>query len=144
LDREQRLIYILGEIFGVPDSIGSEVLDISRENFRQKLARARRDLHNFMQDKCGLVNRANPCRCAKKTQGFIRAGFLDPKNLLFAKPHVTRVRELAPKSSEDLDALDAAYAAIYRDHPFQSPPDFVAALKKLMDRPRFKQILNGS
>jgi RNA polymerase sigma factor (sigma-70 family) len=45
LDREQRLIYVLGEIFGVTDAIGAELLEISRQNFRQKLSRARRDLH---------------------------------------------------------------------------------------------------
>ena len=67
LDREQRLTYILGEIFGVTDGLGAELLEISRENFRQRLARARRDLHNFLHDKCGLVNEANPCRYAKKT-----------------------------------------------------------------------------
>src|SRR6266508_3747205 len=68
LDREQRLVYILGEIFGVTDVVGAELLDIGRDSFRQKLARARRDLYAFMQDKCGLVNTANPCRCAKKTR----------------------------------------------------------------------------
>ncbi len=53
LDREQRLTYILGEIFGVTDTVAAELLEISGENFRQRLARARRDLHNFMNDKCG-------------------------------------------------------------------------------------------
>jgi RNA polymerase sigma factor (sigma-70 family) len=60
LDREQRLTYILGEIFGVTDAVAAELLEISGENFRQRLTRARWDLHNFMNDKCGLVNRANP------------------------------------------------------------------------------------
>src|SRR5439155_25197785 len=55
LAREQRLVYILGEIFEVSDAVGAELLDISRDNFRQRLTRARRDLHNFMNDKCGLV-----------------------------------------------------------------------------------------
>jgi RNA polymerase sigma factor (sigma-70 family) len=73
LDREQRLTYVLGEIFGVTDSVGADLLDISRDNFRQKLSRARRDLNNFMQNQCGLINKSNPCRCAKKTQAFIRA-----------------------------------------------------------------------
>ncbi len=50
LDREQWLICTLGEIFGVTDLVGAELLEISRENFRQKLTRARRDLHAFMQD----------------------------------------------------------------------------------------------
>jgi len=138
LDRQQRLIYILGEIFGVTDVVGAEIVEISRENFRQKLARARRDLHNFMQDKCGLVNEANPCRCAKKTQGFMKAGYVDPRNLLFARAHVTRVRDVAEKKSRDLDALDAAYAEIHRDHPFQEP---VSSLRALIDRTDFKTML---
>src|SRR5499433_560503 len=113
LDREQRLTYILGEIFGVTDTVAAEVLEVSCENFRQRLARARRDLHNFMNDKCGLVNRANPCRCVKKTRGFIQAGHVDPKNLLFAHDHVRQVREVVPKTYKTLKALDDQCADIY-------------------------------
>jgi RNA polymerase sigma factor (sigma-70 family) len=142
LDREQRLIYILGEIFGVTDLVGAELLEISRENFRQKLARARRDLHNFLHDKCGLVNDANPCRCAKKTQAFMNAGYVDPKNLLFARRHVTRVRDVAGKKCEALDALDQAYAELHRDHPFQEPADFVPALRTLINRTDFQSTLD--
>jgi RNA polymerase sigma factor (sigma-70 family) len=141
LDRQQRLTYILGEIFGVSDQVGAELLEISRDNFRQKLARARRDLHNFLHDKCGLVNQANPCRCAKKTRGFMKAGYVDPQNLLFVRAHVTRVRDVAAKKSEDLDALDEAYAELHRDHPFQEPPDFVTALRTLIDGTDFKSTL---
>jgi len=141
LDREQRLVYILGEIFGVTDVVGAELLETSRANFRQKLARARRDLHNFLQDKCGLVNEANPCRCAKKTQGFMKAGYVDPQKLLFAGRHVTRVRDVAEKTCEDLEALDQAYAEIHRNHPFHDPPDFVASLRALIDGGAFKSTL---
>src|SRR5437773_4357258 len=56
LDRGQRLVYILGEILGVGDVIGGELLEISPENFRQRLSRSRRDLHSFMNEKCGLVD----------------------------------------------------------------------------------------
>src|SRR5262249_8753036 len=55
LDREQRLTYILGDILGVSDTVGAELLETTADNFRQRLARARRDLHSFMNDKCGLV-----------------------------------------------------------------------------------------
>jgi hypothetical protein len=76
LDREQRLIYILGEIFGVIDQVGAELLEISRENFRQKLTRARRDLHRFMQNQCGLINKANPFAGKIKVDRF---DMLNPK-----------------------------------------------------------------
>jgi RNA polymerase sigma factor (sigma-70 family) len=142
LTREQRLTYILGEIFGVSDLVGAELLEISRANFRQKLSRARRDLHQFKNDQCGLVNGANPCRCAKKTQAFMKAGYVDPNNLLFVRDHVVRVRDVAEKRHEDIESLDAAYADIHRDHPFLDGPDFVASLRELMSRPDFKNTLD--
>ena len=142
LTREQRLTYILGEIFGVTDNVGAEILEISRENFRQKLARARRDLHHFMQNKCGLINKANPCRCARKTRAFMTAGYVNPDNLLFARGHISRVREVARKTCDNIDSLDAAYAEIHRDHPFLESPDFAASLRNLMDLPDFKSILD--
>jgi RNA polymerase sigma factor (sigma-70 family) len=132
LTREQRVVYILGEIFGVSDVIGAELLDITRENFRQKLSRARRDLHQFMMGQCGLVNEANPCRCSRKTRAFMKAGYLDPGNLLFAAAHVTRVRDVAPKVRRQLDTMDEAYAELHRAHPFQAGPDFVAAVRRLI------------
>jgi RNA polymerase sigma factor (sigma-70 family) len=141
LDREQRLVYIVGAIFGVTDVVGAELLEVSRDNFRQKLARARRDLHRFMHDECGLVNEANPCRCAKKTQAFINAGFVDPKKLLFARTHITRVRDVASEAHEQIETLDAAYADVHRDHPFHTP-DLVAAIRRLIERPDFQRILS--
>jgi RNA polymerase sigma factor (sigma-70 family) len=141
LDREQRLVYVLGEIFGVSDAVGAELLDVSRDAFRQRLSRARRDLHQFMDRKCGLVNAANPCRCARKTRAFIDAGFVDPANLLFASHHITRVRELAPALHEDVNALDAAYAAVHRDHPFYTPPALAGAIRTLLRQPAFESIL---
>jgi RNA polymerase sigma factor (sigma-70 family) len=143
LNREQRMVYILGTIFGVTDRVGAELLDVSRDNYRQKLARARRDLHNFMHRQCGLLNAANPCRCAKKTQGFIKAGYVDPHNLLFVHARLTRVRDVAEKRGEDLEALDAAYADIHREHPFHAGPDLVAALRRLLARPEFQALVHG-
>jgi RNA polymerase sigma factor (sigma-70 family) len=139
LDREQRLTYILGEIFAVTDTIAAELLEISCENFRQRLARARRDLHNFMNDKCGLVNRANPCRCAKKTRGFIQAGHVDPENLLFARDHLQQVREVVPEAYKAIRTLDDQCADIYRQHPFYEAPDLVPVLRRLVESPDFRR-----
>lgn len=141
LDREQRLIFILGGIFCVSDTVGAELLEISRDNFRQRLARARRDLQNFMHDKCGLVNTTNPCRCVKKTRGFIAAGHIDPVNLRFAQARVTHVRDIAVHMSAEITGLNAAYTEIYRDHPFQNSPDFITALRKLTTQSEFRSTL---
>src|SRR3954447_2004327 len=42
LDPKQRLIFTLGEILGASDTVGGEVLEMSADNFRQCLSRARR------------------------------------------------------------------------------------------------------
>jgi RNA polymerase sigma factor (sigma-70 family) len=138
LDREQRLTFILGAIFDVSDTVAAELLEITPDNFRQRLARARRDLRNFMNDKCGLVNQANPCRCAKKTRGFMQAGYLDPENLLFARERIREVRQAAPKVHETINALDGKCAEIFRGHPFYQPPDLVPMLRRLVESPDLK------
>jgi RNA polymerase sigma factor (sigma-70 family) len=144
LDRKQRLLYILGEIFGVTDTVGAELLEISSENFRQRLTRARWDLHNFMNEKCGLINRANPCRCAKKTRGFIQAGYVDPEHLLFVQERVRQVREIVPHTYETIRTLDAKCADLYRQHPFYEPPDLAPMLRRLVESPEFRRATDMS
>jgi RNA polymerase sigma factor (sigma-70 family) len=135
LDREQRLAYILGAILGVNDTVAAEVLELTSENFRQRLARARRDLRNFMNNKCGLVNPANPCRCAKKTRGFIQAGHVDPENLLFVRERICNMRDAAPKTYQTIKTLDDKCAEIYRGHPFYRAPDLVQMVRRLVLSP---------
>lgn len=136
LDRKQRLVFTLGEIFGVSDAVGGEVMEISPDNFRQNLARARRDLYQFMNDRCGLVNTNNPCRCPKKTKGFIDDGHVDPNRLMFVPLHMNRVREAAADTVREIeDVLDRQYAAVYRDHPFLQPPDQVEWIRRALQRP---------
>ena len=124
LDRKQRLIFTLGEILGASDAVGGEVLEMTADNFRQCLARARRDLHNFMNNQCGLVNKNNPCRCPKKTRGFIEQGTSIPSTCLFVPLHVrARPGCRADAVREIEDVVERQHVAIYRDHPFLQPAD---------------------
>jgi len=125
LSREQRMVFILGEIFEVDHNMGSEILNISRDNFRQRLTRARKDLYSFMKEKCGLVDKSNPCRCRKKTRAFIEAGWVDPDNLQFNSNYIKKVYEAAGQGCNKASAvIDKQYAEIYRSHPFKEH-DFV-------------------
>ncbi len=135
LDRKQRLIFTLGEILGVSDSVGSEILEMTDDNFRQCLARSRRDLYHFMNNQCGLVNTSNPCRCPKKTKGFINDGHVDPHNLLFVPLSLNRIKEAAADTVREIeDIIDRQYAAIYRDHPFLQASDQVLRLRQILER----------
>ncbi len=119
LTGRQRLVFILGEVFGVTDNVGAEVLGITAANFRQVLSRARRDLYGFMQGRCGLINEANPCRCKRKMRGFIEKGYMSPDRLRFAEGHQFRVKQIAPSRAHELKAIsDRLHAELFQEHPF--------------------------
>lgn len=135
LDRKQRLIFTLGEIFGASDTVGGEILEMSADNFRQSLARARRDLYQFMHGQCGLVNAANPCRCPKKTRGFIEAGHVDPGHLQFVPLRVRRVSEVVEGVVRAIEnSVEEQYAAIFREQPFLEPRNQFDWLRQLLDK----------
>jgi RNA polymerase sigma factor (sigma-70 family) len=143
LDRKQRLIFTLGEIFGASDTVGGEVLEMTADNFRQCLARARRDLYSFMNNQCGLVNENNPCRCPKKTKGFINDGHVDPDHLRFVPQHVERIREVAVETAREIeDIVEGQYAAIYRDHPFLQPADRLNWFRQMLDNQEVRAALH--
>jgi RNA polymerase sigma factor (sigma-70 family) len=143
LDRKQRLIFTLGEIFGASDTVGSEILEMTPDNFRQALSRARRDLYQFMNDQCGLVNTNNPCRCPKKTKGFIDAGHVDPSNLRFVPLHLQRIRDAAADTVRQIDdVVDRQHAALFREHPFLEPKDQIHWLRQLLDQGDFRKTLH--
>ena len=135
LDRKQRLIFTLGEVLGASDTVGGEVMEMTSDNFRQCLARARRDLSSFMNNQCGLVNTNNPCRCPKKTRGFIEHGHVDPHRLLFAPQHVKRVRDVAGEAVREIeDLVEQQHADIFREHPFLQPIDEINWLRRMLQR----------
>ncbi len=143
LDREQRLIFILGSVFNVNDEVGSEILNISKVNFRQKLSRARKQLANFMDDKCGLIKKENPCHCAKKTKLMMECGHVNPDKLLFSRNHVYTIENVAPQKADNLNELFEEKAIkLFREHPFQKSPDFVSSLNEILKSNEFKNIFN--
>ncbi len=143
LDREQRLIYIIGELFEFPDSIGSEIMEVSKQNFRVKLHRAKKQLYNFMNQKCGLINKSNPCRCHRKTAGFIKMGYVDPVALSFQKDVISQINNVIGKKVEDYsNEVLEDYQKLYQEHPFLKSPDKLASIKKLLSTKSIKETFN--
>jgi DNA-directed RNA polymerase specialized sigma24 family protein len=75
IPRPQRAAYLLADVIGLTDVEGAEILDCSREAFRQRVARARRTLRHVIDNRCGLVDPANPCRCGRQIASGEQAGF---------------------------------------------------------------------
>jgi RNA polymerase sigma factor (sigma-70 family) len=142
LDRKQRLIYILGEMFEMDHQLGAEIMGISPGNFRIRLMRARNDLYNWMNKRCGLVNTANPCRCAKKTKGFIEAGVVDPLHLKFNTRHTIKIYELSEANATKItDTIDALNKKIFQQHPLQQPIKTSRIIDEIFNNEMIKTIL---
>jgi RNA polymerase sigma factor (sigma-70 family) len=120
LNREQRLIFIMGEIFEADHQLGAELFDITPANFRVKLHRAKVDLQTFVAGKCGLVNPANPCRCPKKTKQMVGLGLVDKENLKFNAHFTNKVSDWVSENSKNIsDTVQYRLKALFSDSPYQ-------------------------
>jgi RNA polymerase sigma factor (sigma-70 family) len=133
LDRDHRLAYVLGEVFRLTGEEGAEILGISPAAFRQRLSRARRRLHGFMEGQCGIVNPANPCRCARRVETAVRVGRVDPDRLLFATHPARPADERTLAVVREMERLHSA-ADLLRGHPsYAAPETLLATIRGLLD-----------
>lgn len=124
LNREQRLTYIIGDLFNIDHNLAADIFNITPANFRKRLSRGRKDLYNWMTNKCGLVNKKNPCRCPKKTKGFIKGGFVNADSLKWNINFKERIYELSENQVDNmLNESDLIYHKLFQEHPFKVTKD---------------------
>ena len=120
LTRDQRLIYIIGEIFGADHQTGAQLFDITTANYRIKLYRAKTDLLNFVSGRCGLVNPKNSCRCNKKTKYMIEKGYVHPDKLVFNTDFHEKINVLVnAKKNIISDHIQFNLSELFINSPFQ-------------------------
>jgi len=120
LNREQRLLYIIGEIFGADHNLGAELFDITPANYRVKLHRAKSDLLSFVSGKCGIINPDNPCRCPKKARVLIEKGIVDKNDLKFNSDYSKRINQIVITQKNDIsDKIQLELRGLFKDSPFQ-------------------------
>ncbi len=142
LSRDQRLAYVLGELFELPDTLAAEILELRPATFRKRLQRGRADLHGFMDGQCGLLNKNNPCRCARKTRGFMEAGYVSRHDLKFRRDRVASISEVASNDASIVfERVTRDYPALFREHPFSDPKQLKARLSKLLENTALDDLL---
>lgn len=117
LDREHRIAYIVGEIFGVDSETGGYICDVSAVTYRKRLSRARTKVRDFLGGHCGLVNEASACRCSRRVDAAVSSGRADPTRLRFTD-------RTAVANSEMVEFHDAA--ALLRSLPPATVPEATA------------------
>ena len=143
LTKQQRLIYIMGEIFAADHAIGSEIMNISKANFRMKLAKARKDLYHFMTNQCGLVDKANPCRCHKKVKAAIDYKMVDAKDLLHNKKDYATFQSYLGDDADYLtDEADVKIAELHQNLSFKKDFDKKTFIEDILEDVNWKSRLN--
>lgn len=117
LDRNQRIAYILGEVFGTRGDQAADILEVSPAAYRKRLSRARDRLRDFMNDNCGLVDPDNRCRCDRRINRAIELGRVDRD-----QPQLATHPRRTKAATREMDLLYDA-AAVMRSHPDYAAPE---------------------
>ncbi len=115
LDREHRLAYILGDVFGLTAGEAAGFCAVTEAAYRQRLSRARRALEAFTENFCGLVNGRAPCHCSRRVARAEELGRLQRD-----RPQLARA--VVEHAQEEMESLHAT-ARLMREHPAYAAPD---------------------
>jgi hypothetical protein len=127
LDRHLRVVYVLGDVFGVSSSDGAWICDTTETAYRKRLSRARALVRGFVADHCGLVAPATArCHCRKRVPAALALGRVDAAT---AEQPPAAVVDAAVAEMESL--YDAA--GLIRSLPDTTAPgDVAVAIRSLV------------
>ncbi len=141
LDRRHRLGFILGGIYGVSAAVGSEILETSEANFRKILSRSREKVNNFFNNKCGLLNESNPCRCALFLKVLTDNGLIDQTKLAQYDRHYEPISSVVQNEGKHLDPpYQGLFNKLYGSEPFLEPPDQMTWIRETIRSHEFKTV----
>jgi hypothetical protein len=137
LDRDQRIAWILSEMFELDSEQAADVLEIDPSTFRKRLQRARDGLRQWMAKNCGLVDPKNGCNCRRQIPVAMSIGVLTPDALQFAD-HPERIRdaplERRPRLiARELAHLDACTQVLCEHPDYAAPESLTAKIRELID-----------
>jgi RNA polymerase sigma factor (sigma-70 family) len=134
LTREQRLIYILGDVFNLDHNIGAEIFGLSKQNYRVKLSRTRKEFHAFMNQQCGLVNTDNPCRCSKKAKAMEAAGKMQTDKKIFDPKYSSTIASYSEGIADEVaDIVDKKYIEFFQRHPTKEDFDTETVINEIVN-----------
>jgi RNA polymerase sigma factor (sigma-70 family) len=144
LERQQRMVIVLGVFFGLDSRTGAAALGISPENFRQIRSRARAKLRKFMSLNCSLVNKSARCVCRLKITDLIRYGYRDPQKLLYKNLlSDRRLRDVVGGRVRNfLTKYFYPFHHLFRSQPFWKSPDMLGWLQTTLGKRDFRELFD--
>ena len=133
LSRPLRAAYLLGDVLGMSDTVGAQILETTPAAFRQRLARARSTVRRVIDNRCGLVRPENPCRCGRQIESSLSLGILRRgEPVLTGLPRRSGDAEARRRLDAIADQIDVAVAIgeLYRADRFAAPTEVWEQLQR--------------
>lgn len=131
LDLKHRIAYVLGDILELDHAEAAEVLEISKENFRKRLSRARGEVVAFTSKSCGLANSKAKCSCPRRLPAAVAMGRVRSDRIAYAHkdaPSYDDVVEMVRQVEGDLTVLKLQTAT----PAFPGPQDLAARITQIV------------
>ena len=138
LEAESRCIFVLGTMFKGDSKIAGEILDMTAENYRQRLSRIRRKVGDFLAEYCGLSG-SGCCSCKKRVGYAIAQHRINPErpDFLQLKPLDKGTMSEFKNEMEKLDEL----SLLFEELPdYQSPAAVKERISALIQSSQFQAI----
>lgn len=75
----QRKVFCLGITIGLPYKLVAEILECSVSSVKTTLHRAKKRWAGYMEDRCQLIKKSNPCNCSQWVRFGLTQGWVSKK-----------------------------------------------------------------
>ena len=99
LPSEQRKVFCMAITIGLPHKQVAEILECSISSVKTTLHRAKKRWFGYMEDRCQLIKKSNPCNCKQFVRFGLKQGWISKGALV--NPH----QSIAVQAGEEIGKL---------------------------------------
>lgn len=114
---EQRKIFCLAITIGLPHKLVAEILGCSLSKVKTTLYRAKQRWFGYMENRCELIKKTNPCHCVQWVRFGLEQGWISKDEV---KNHKAEINLQAVKEIKELKTIREIYSALYPEYTDQS------------------------
>jgi RNA polymerase sigma-70 factor (ECF subfamily) len=111
LPAEQRKIFCLAITVGLPQKMVAEIMECSLSKVKTALFRARQRWFGYMENRCDLIKKSNPCHCSQWVRFGLKQGWFTRQEMSYAPDIEGTMRSLA--ELKNLKTLRDVYTTLY-------------------------------
>lgn len=132
LSRQERLAFLLGQVFGFDGPRGASIMEIREAGFRKLLSRSRAKVGAFIRERCGAVNPRRRCSCAVQGRAMVASGQLDRGRMPFHDPEAPTLARSVGTGTARIHGVWQKYLGIFHENPFYEDGEVAARVKTML------------